>query len=47
MHNRQGLTFKLLWASLKDYDLWPLYTISLTMLIPTSPIQAYLTLNLK
>lgn len=47
MHNRQGLTFKLLWVSLKDYDLWPLYTISLTMLIPTSPIQAYLTLNLK
>ncbi|KAL4775293.1 major facilitator superfamily domain-containing protein [Aspergillus nidulans var. acristatus] len=47
MHNRQGLTLKLLWASLTDYDLWPLYVISLTMLIPTSPVTAYLTLNLK
>ncbi|KAI9925367.1 hypothetical protein ASPWEDRAFT_164054 [Aspergillus wentii DTO 134E9] len=47
MHNRQGLTLKLLWASLTDYDLWPLYAISWTMLIPTTPVQAYLTLNLK
>ncbi|KAL4739495.1 major facilitator superfamily domain-containing protein [Aspergillus similis] len=37
MHNRQGLTLKLLWASLTDYDLWPLYAISWTMLIPTNP----------
>ncbi|KAF7588748.1 hypothetical protein BBP40_005244 [Aspergillus hancockii] len=47
MHNRQGLTLKLLWASLTDYDLWPLYAISFTLLIPTNPISAYLTLNLK
>ncbi|KAL3456370.1 major facilitator superfamily domain-containing protein [Aspergillus heterothallicus] len=47
MHNRQGLTLKLLWASLTDYDLWPLYLISWTLLIPTSPVSAYLTLNLK
>ncbi|KAL4885480.1 major facilitator superfamily domain-containing protein [Aspergillus karnatakaensis] len=47
MHNRQGLTLKLLWASLTDYDLWPLYAISWTMLIPTNPVSAYLTLNLK
>lgn len=47
MHNRQGLTLKLLWASLTDYDLWPLYAISFTLLIPTSPVSAYLTLNLK
>lgn len=46
MHNRQGLTLKLLWQSLTDYDLWPLYAISWTILIPTNPISAYLTLNL-
>lgn len=47
MHNRQGLTLKLIWASLIDYNLWPLYMISFTMLIPTNPVSAYLTLNLK
>lgn len=47
MHNRQGLTLRLLWASLMDYDLWPLYAISFTLLIPTNPVSAYLTLNLK
>ncbi|KAJ5706613.1 hypothetical protein N7488_006414 [Penicillium malachiteum] len=47
MHNREGLTLKLLWDSLMDYDLWPLYLISLTMLIPTNPESAYLTFFLK
>ncbi|KAF5630339.1 tartrate transporter [Fusarium sp. NRRL 52700] len=47
MHNRQGLTLKLLGDALMDYDLWPLYMISWTMLIPTNPVTAYLTLNLK
>ncbi|PSN60713.1 MFS general substrate transporter [Corynespora cassiicola Philippines] len=47
MHNRQGLTLRLLWASLMDYDLWPMYLISFTLLIPTSPVSAYLTLSLR
>ena len=47
MHNRQGLTWKLLFNAFMDYDLWPLYVISLTLLIPTTPPQAYLTLNLR
>lgn len=47
MHNRQGLTLKLLWSALMDYDLWPMYAISFTMLIPTNPVTAYLTLTLK
>lgn len=34
MHNRQPITFKLLWASISDYDLWPLYFIGLVAYIP-------------
>ncbi|KAK5655594.1 hypothetical protein OQA88_5525 [Cercophora sp. LCS_1] len=47
MHNRQAVDFKLLWRSLKDYDLWPLYIIGLTFLIPAGPPDAYLTLTLR
>lgn len=39
MHNRQAVTPRLLWQSMKDYDLWPLYAIGLMFFIPysTSP----------
>lgn len=47
MHNRQGLTLGLLWEALCDYDLWPIYLLGLTWTIPTTPITAYLTINLK
>ncbi|KAL2687095.1 hypothetical protein Neosp_004647 [[Neocosmospora] mangrovei] len=47
MHNRQAVDFKLLWKSLCDYDLWPMYIIGLTFLIPTGPPDAYLTLTLR
>ncbi|CAI7591859.1 unnamed protein product [Penicillium glandicola] len=47
MHNRQGLTPKLLWDALTDYDLWPMYLLSMTLLIPITPETAYLTLFLK
>ncbi|ROV97086.1 hypothetical protein VMCG_07453 [Cytospora schulzeri] len=47
MHNRQGLTLSLLWEALCDYDLWPIYLLGLTWLIPSTPVTAYLTLNLK
>jgi hypothetical protein len=47
MHNRQAVNFKLLWASLKDYDLWPLYIIGMCFLIPAGPPDAYLTLTLR
>lgn len=44
MHNRQALTFKMLWESISDYDLWPLYAVGLVLLTPLTPIQTYLTL---
>ena len=47
MHNRQGLTLKLLWEALSDYDMWPIYVYGLVWNIPSQPITAYLTLNLK
>lgn len=30
MHNRQGLSFRALWNSLTDFDMWPIYLIGLT-----------------
>jgi hypothetical protein len=47
MHNRQGLSFRALWAAFTDYHLWPIYLIGLTWLIPNNPMQAYLTLNIR
>ena len=47
MHNRQALTPKMLWHSLTDYDMWPIYLLGLTWLIPNYPMTQYLTLQLK
>lgn len=47
MHNRQPITFKLLWYSVMDYDLWPLYLTGLIAYIPTATPTAYLTLTLR
>ncbi|KAL4861964.1 hypothetical protein BDV12DRAFT_203473 [Aspergillus spectabilis] len=47
MHNRQALSLGMLWRSLKDYDLWPIYAIGLLFEIPTAPPKSYLSLSLK
>lgn len=47
MHNRQGLSLRLLWNALTDWDLFPIYLLGLTWTIPQATIQAYLTLTLR
>ncbi|PSN65233.1 MFS general substrate transporter [Corynespora cassiicola Philippines] len=47
MHNRQAITFNLLWKSLCDFDLWPIYMLGLTFGIPAGPPDQYLTLTLR
>ena len=47
MHNRQAVDLKLLWGSITDFDLWPIYLIGLTFGIPPGPPDQYLTLNLR
>ncbi|KAJ9294450.1 hypothetical protein DTO217A2_9178 [Paecilomyces variotii] len=47
MHNRQPITPKLLWQSITDFDLWPLYIIGLTFQTPMTTVNQYFTLILK
>tara|TARA_R110002003_G_scaffold191_13_gene14800 strand:- start:182 stop:1579 length:1398 start_codon:yes stop_codon:yes gene_type:complete len=47
MHNRQGLSFTMLWQCLTDYHMWPIYLLGLSWLIPSTPMSSYLTLQLR
>jgi hypothetical protein len=47
MHNRQGLSLKLLGQALFDWDLFPVYLLGLTWTMAHATISAYLTLTLR
>ncbi|KAJ5288524.1 transporter [Penicillium angulare] len=47
MHNRQPVTPKMLWKALKDYDMWIIYLVGLTWMIPNTPAASYISLELK
>ncbi|KAJ5910138.1 hypothetical protein N7504_004781 [Penicillium tannophilum] len=47
MHNRQAVTPKMLWSALKDYDMWIIYLLGLTWMIPSVPTTSYISLELK
>ncbi|KAJ5765886.1 hypothetical protein N7520_005445 [Penicillium odoratum] len=47
MHNRQAVTPKLLWESIQDYHMWPIYFLGLIWMIPSTPATNYLTLQLR
>ncbi|KAL4810206.1 major facilitator superfamily domain-containing protein [Aspergillus unguis] len=47
MHNRQAVTPKMLWNALRDYDMWPIYLIGLTWMIPNTPATSYISIQLK
>ncbi|PLB35038.1 putative MFS transporter [Aspergillus candidus] len=47
MHNRQPLTPKLVLKSLSDFDLWPLYIVGLTFLLPKTTVSQYFTLFMR
>ncbi|CEQ39495.1 SPOSA6832_01045 [Sporobolomyces salmonicolor] len=47
MHNRQALTPALLWKSLKDYDMYPMYLIGLLFGIPGYPVSNYFQISMS
>ena len=47
MHNREGLTLKLIWKAATDYHLWPMYLISFCFNLPAVPIGQYLQISFR
>ncbi|EGN93183.1 hypothetical protein SERLA73DRAFT_172335 [Serpula lacrymans var. lacrymans S7.3] len=47
MHNREGLTPRMIFIALCDWRMWPLYVLGLLHMIPVGPPQTYLTLSLR
>jgi hypothetical protein len=47
MHNRQALSFQMIKDCLTDWHMYPIYIIGLCWQLPTIPMGAYLTLQLR
>lgn len=47
MNNRQPINPKMLWQSLTDYDLWPLYAVRILIDIISTPLSKYSSIILK
>jgi len=47
MHNREGLTVGMIWEAVKDWRLWPIYSLGVAHMVPVVPPQTYLTLSLR
>ncbi|KAG2350920.1 MFS general substrate transporter [Suillus weaverae] len=47
MHNREGLTIRMIWSAVCDWRMWPIYILGITHMIPVGPPQTYLTLSLR
>ncbi|WWC72811.1 uncharacterized protein I206_106775 [Kwoniella pini CBS 10737] len=47
MHNRQALSFGMIFSSIMDWHMWPLYLIGLTYNLPSFPVKNYLQLSFK
>ncbi|KAG0707585.1 major facilitator superfamily domain-containing protein [Suillus ampliporus] len=47
MHNREGLTIRMIWNTVCDWRMWPIYVLGITHMIPVGPPQTYLTLSLR
>lgn len=47
MHNREGLSPKLLWKAFCDFDLWPLYFVGLTFGLPGYPLSNYFQISMR
>ncbi|KAL0575234.1 hypothetical protein V5O48_006725 [Marasmius crinis-equi] len=47
MHNREGLSPRMILKALQDWRLWPIYVVGLTHMMPVGPPQTYLTLSLR
>ncbi|KAF2632989.1 MFS general substrate transporter [Macroventuria anomochaeta] len=47
MNNRAGVSLRLLWKTITDWEQWPLYLIGLMAYIPPSPPNTYLSYILR
>ncbi|GAA5886078.1 hypothetical protein JCM6882_004256 [Rhodosporidiobolus microsporus] len=47
MHNRQALNMRLLWKSVCDYDVWPMYLIGLLFGVAGYPLGNYFQLSMR